>query len=291
MALTQAQADAAVILLSTGDGTISLAGGAGLIVHGVTDRDTEDLDAFTRSTRTSTHELATRVRAAFERAAYTVVDGSASPEVSLRRLLVTPGGAHRGDPGHEPETVKIEIGQDYQALPAITTDLGPVLDPLELGANKILVIYSMTRPRDADDLARLCPRYPFDEMLNVADQKEVEPPDRQILADQMRLFARQPDSEFHWLTPEMAQAVKRFMVEAADCVAAGQPVDATLSPYAEQIPTPDVPARSPMQHLLDATQAPAARRQLGDPAASPTSPHRPYTSGTERGSHDLGPGR
>lgn len=234
MTLSRAQEAAAVILLAAGAGEISLAGGAGLIMHGVIDRDTEDLDAFTRSMQTDTHELADRVRGAFERANFLVVDDSAYPEAALRRLLVTPraaDGGRRTGAGRKPETVKVEIGQDFQALPAIPTAIGPVLDPLELGANKILTVYDVTRARDGDDLARLAVRYPFDRMLEVADRKETAPLDRNVLADQMRLFARIPNSEFTWLTSEQAAAAKTFMTTAADQIRAGRSVDDALSPY------------------------------------------------------------
>ncbi len=232
MPLTGAQEAAAVILLAAGAGEIALAGGSGLIVHGVIDRDTKDLDAFTRDFRTDTHELAARVRGAFERAGYTVVDRSATPDVTLRRLMVTPGTAERpGRRGRPVETIQIEIGQDFQALPAIATKVGPVLDPVELGANKILTVYNDVRARDADDLARLAARYSFDRMLTVADRKEREPLDRRVLADQMSMFARLGDAQFPWLSPDLAHAVKRFMVDAGQSLRAGHPVRADLSPY------------------------------------------------------------
>lgn len=289
MALSRAQEAAAVILLATGAGEISLAGGAGLITHGVIDRDTEDLDAFTRHMKTSTHELADRVRGAFERANYRVVDDSAYPEATLRRLLVTPrtaDGAPRQGVGRKPETVKVEIGQDFQALPAIATPIGPVLDPLELGANKILTVYNVTRARDGDDLARLATRYPFDRMLEVADQKEVAPLDRAILADQMSLFARLPASEFPWLSADEASAVKTYMTTAADRVRAGGPVDA-VSPYAE----PSEDRGATLRNLLNATQTPAAQRSRDHRADPVAGTYRPQQQAPGREKRDRGPER
>ena len=49
MPLSAEQERAAVILLSAGAGQISLAGGSALIAHGLIDRQTNDLDAFTSS--------------------------------------------------------------------------------------------------------------------------------------------------------------------------------------------------------------------------------------------------
>ncbi|KXO92802.1 hypothetical protein AXK56_22620 [Tsukamurella pulmonis] len=286
MALSSAQEAAAVILLATGAGEISLAGGAGLITHGVIDRDTEDLDAFTRHMKTSTHELADRVRGAFERANYRVVDDSAYPDATLRRLLVTPravDGATRAAAGRKPETVKVEIGQDFQALPAIVTPIGPVLDPLELGANKILTVYNVTRARDGDDLARLATRYPFARMLEVADQKEVTPLDRGVLADQMSLFARLPDSEFPWLRAEEADAVKTYMTAAAEQLRAGRPVD-VVSPYAE----PSEDRGAALRNLLNATQSPQAQRSREHRVDPTVGTYRPQQQAPGREERDRG---
>lgn len=231
MGLSKAQEAAAVILLAAGAGEISLAGGSGLIAHGVVDRDTKDLDAFTRDARADTVEIARRVAAAFEGAGYRVVDDSLTADSPLRRLLVSLAEPTRR--GRPPERVQIEIGVDYQALPSVPTRYGPALSPIELGANKIITVYDATRARDADDIARLTAVLSFDRMLEVADSKCRMPLDRRILAAQMMLLTRVDDAEFTWLPAERARAVKAFIGEAAEWVRDGRPVDPCRSPYTE----------------------------------------------------------
>ncbi|NMO03247.1 hypothetical protein HH308_18695 [Gordonia sp. TBRC 11910] len=187
-----------MILLDAGHGHLSLAGGAGLIILGLTDRDTEDLGAFAARLTEDTFAITDRVSAAFRAAGYEVVDVSPSPEGSLRRLMVTPPGGG---------AVKVEIGVDYRARPTLDTRVGPVLDPLELGANKVLTVYAdPTRGRDADDIARLCSRYAFDDLMRLVDLKESTPVDRRVLAEMFRALAAVQDPRF-----EVREPVREFM--------------------------------------------------------------------------------
>ncbi|MCL2781901.1 MAG: nucleotidyl transferase AbiEii/AbiGii toxin family protein [Actinomycetia bacterium] len=228
MALSREQERAAVIFLAAGAGDISLAGGAAMITHGLIDRTTKDLDARTRSLRQDVLVISARVSKAFQAAGYTVEDRSRSD--ALRSLLVTSPSKnrHARGRGRPPETVPIEIGADHQALPSLPSRLGPILDPYELGANKLLAVYDRTRPRDADDIARLVTRLDLDTMLGIADAKMVHPLDRPQLSEALRAFQRVPDRRFPF--PERAPAVRAFMRAIADSVEKGQPLT-DLGPY------------------------------------------------------------
>ncbi|HEY5881927.1 MAG TPA: nucleotidyl transferase AbiEii/AbiGii toxin family protein [Nakamurella sp.] len=222
--LSAEQERAAVILLSAAAGQISLAGGSALIAHGLIDRQTKDLDAFTSSLGADVVGITDRVADAFRAAGYVVNDDSRSP--ALRRLLVT-RGAQRSI-GRPSRAIQIEIGSDYQALPSLPSRFGPILDPYELGANKILATYDRVRPRDADDIARLVTKLDYTRMLSVADGKMVDRLDREQLAEAFDMFTRVDDSEFPY--PDNAAAVKEFMRALAES-ARGRTRLPALSPY------------------------------------------------------------
>ena len=225
MPLSREQELAATIALAAGAGDLSLAGGSALIVHGLIDRTTKDIDAFTRSLRADVDQIADRVAAALQAADYSVRDVSVS---AMRRLQVS--RQRRGPLGRKPDEVQIEIGLDYQALPALPSRLGPILDPRELAANKILAIYDRNRARDADDLARLVAVLSWKQVLEVANLKQVEPMDPALLAESLRRFRLIRDAEFPF--PQHAPSVKEYMNHLADCVEAGGPPTVT-GPYGE----------------------------------------------------------
>lgn len=170
MTLSKGQEHAAIILLSAGAGSISLAGGAALIVHGLVDRPTQDLDAFSRPDG-NVLEIAASVTSAFIAAGYLVEDISEANE--LRTFMASRQG--RGTFGRPSRPVKVQIGRDFQLLDSVPSPVGQTLDPLELAANKVLTVYDRPRARDADDIARLVPRFGLRKMLDVADRKQVEP--------------------------------------------------------------------------------------------------------------------
>ena len=81
-------------------------------------------------------------------------------------------------------------------LPSLSSRFGPILDPYDLGANKILAIYDRVRPRDADDVDRLVTKLDYTRTLSVADGKMVDRLDREQLAEAFDMFTRVEDSEF-----------------------------------------------------------------------------------------------
>lgn len=109
--------------------------------------------------------------------------------------------------------------------PSVDTRLGPAFDPLELGANKILVVYNNpTRGRDADDIARLCATHTFARLLKVADMKEVEPINRNMLSDMFNHLSIVDDPTF-----DPSAVVRDFMRAIATHLRSGTPLPP--SPY------------------------------------------------------------
>jgi len=135
MPLSEGQEHAAMILLSAGAGSISLAGGAALIVHGLVDRPTQGLDAFSRPDG-NVLEIEGSVTSAFIAAGYLVEDISEANE--LRTFMAS--RQRRGTFGRPSRPVKVQIGRDFQLLDAVPSPVGQTLDPLELAANKVLTV-------------------------------------------------------------------------------------------------------------------------------------------------------
>lgn len=227
MPLSSAQERAAVVLLSSTEGRVNLAGGAALIAQGVTDRTTTDLDGFTSASGTELEATFSRVRSAFARAGYTITERDGRPSETVHTIYVRP--PRTSDRGRPPEEIKIQIVGDEPALEApANTPLGPMLTIDELGANKILAVQGRTQPRDLDDIAHLVRAVPFSRMLHVADRKETHPLDRRMLAQTFAAFRDLSDVDFP--DPSKAPALRAWALEVARELVEGNQVTAR-SPY------------------------------------------------------------
>ncbi len=167
---------------------MALGGGGALIAHGLVDRDSEDLDAFIDS-REDFPTVASRVRAAFVGADYeiSVNDSLGDPSQILTWLVRPRKTSARGRPTLP---VKIQLLRDPIFLDPIPGRYGPMIDPIELGAQKLAVIYEDARPRDYDDLARIATHHRLDRIIEVADRRQFEPLDRVVIAATLRQVAR-----------------------------------------------------------------------------------------------------
>lgn len=212
MSLSKAQERAAIIMLAAGAGRLILAGGGAQIALGLVERTTMDLDAFMRPEENLT-EVTERVRAAFEAANYQIAeDPDAMSSNEIASWLVQEKSTSKG--GRPRAIVKIQMCRDTIALDAVSTRYGPTMDPLELGANKILAIYDRYRHRDYDDLARISTVVPMDQMLEVADLKQVPQLERSELAASFRNIGRLRDEGFP--VPEVVPSLRRWFVDLAD---------------------------------------------------------------------------
>lgn len=244
----------------------NLAGGGALIAHGLVDRPTDDLDAFTRATGEDFADVANKVRAAFEAANYMVTpDPQSHPSYDVRTWLIQE--TRTSGRGRRPEIVKIQIYRDSVTRAAASSRLGPLVDAQELGANKVVTIYHRSRHRDFDDVARIAPRLGVADMIAMADTKMVTPIDRPTLASCFRAIRHLDDDRFP--DPGKANDLRVYFHALADRLAGG--VDLIFpSPY-EQIWTPVPPSKAALddrwKKLQTDLEERAGRRRATDDGA------------------------
>lgn len=138
-----------------------LAGGAAMAAHGVLDRTTRDLDYFAGpQDAAAVHRLAD----AFER-------GANRQSLTIQRERQGPSFIRFSVSG-EREQCEVDLAIDYRALEPVETRYGPALDLRELGANKVLAVFARAEPRDFIDLAELTQRFPLQDLIALAAEKD-----------------------------------------------------------------------------------------------------------------------
>ena len=138
----------------------ALAGGAALIVTGVVDRATADLDFFTQEAA-----AVARLAPAFETAAF-------AAGMTLRPVQETAGFVRvevaRGD-----ERVEVDLGRDARLWPLQMTRVGPAVGGDELAADKTLALFGRAAARDYVDVHALAQRYGEDRLVELAAAKDL----------------------------------------------------------------------------------------------------------------------
>lgn len=152
---------AAIISALPSAEAFALAGGSALAAHGLLARQTKDLDYFASPKDADAVQV---LAAAIEDACRTrdLHVRRERDSATFVRLTVTA----------ESEQTEIDIAIDYRALDPVQTRYGPALDLRELGANKVLAIFDRAAPRDFLDLHQSTRRFPFDELVTLAMQKD-----------------------------------------------------------------------------------------------------------------------
>jgi hypothetical protein len=115
----------------------ALAGAGGLLVRGLIDRQTRDLDYFTVP---GEEEALRALRDALERAL-----DRASLDHARQRDLST---FVRIEVSDGDDRCEVDLAIDYRALPAEPSDYGPTLAVRELAANKVLALFDRAEARD-----------------------------------------------------------------------------------------------------------------------------------------------
>lgn len=248
--LSSGQERAAAILLSASGSRMALGGGGALIAHGLVERDSEDLDAFIDS-REDFSTVSSRVRAAFLGANYEISDNDSlgDPRQILTWYVRPRKTTTRGRPTMP---LKIQLLRDPILLDPVPGRYGPMIDPVELGAQKLTVIYEDARPRDYDDLARIATHYRLDRIIEVADERHFQPLDRPTIAATLRQVARMRAADI----PEGCglHALVAYYDSVADPIATGD------LGHASSLPTPYSP------------QWPPARTSRPEPARGGSTP-------------------
>jgi hypothetical protein len=120
----------------------ALAGGAALIVTGIVERETDDLDFFGREAA-AVNRLAPAFEHAAQRAGMTVARVVDAP--GFVRFEVTRGN----------ERCEVDLGYDARLWPLQQTALGPTIGDEELAADKTLALFGRAAARDFVEEARL----------------------------------------------------------------------------------------------------------------------------------------
>lgn len=154
----QQEVAATFLAMPEADG-FALAGGAALIVRGIVDRSTQDLDLFVAEPRS--------VRLAVDAFRQVAAHRGWSTEIvrggpSFVRLQVT------GVAGE----VLVDVAYDYRSRPVVPSLVGPTLSVEDLAADKVLALFGRAEARDFVDVYLLARHLPTDRMLALAAEKD-----------------------------------------------------------------------------------------------------------------------
>jgi hypothetical protein len=154
----------------------ALAGGAALILQGIVDRQTRDLDFFAQESA-SVNQVCPSVETALRTKGMDVIRCVDAP--GFIRLEVT-----RGD-----EFCEVDLGSDARILPAAQTAFGPVLATEELAADKVLALFGRAAARDFVDVYSLSKLFGEERLCELAAQKD-RGFDQGHFADALGAFSR-----------------------------------------------------------------------------------------------------
>lgn len=142
--------------------TLALAGGAAMIAHGFVDRATHDVDLFTEVDDSEAVEVAAALRHALERKGLATRDAD-RPPLDHRFVVVDEAG----------DECTVEVFADGGRLrDRVTLDIGAVLHPDDLAADKVLALWGRARPRDFFDVGALLRLYGPERLLELAAAKD-----------------------------------------------------------------------------------------------------------------------
>lgn len=138
---------------------LALAGGGGLVVSGVVDRHTRDLDFFTRYPSPQAR-VVDRVQAALEADGLAVTREQDSPEFARLRVTSTD------------DSTTIDVGADFRLESPVQIRDGTVLALADLAADKVLALWARALPRHFVDFAALTERFSIAELCALAARKD-----------------------------------------------------------------------------------------------------------------------
>ena len=143
--------------------TLALAGCGAMIVHGFVTRPTKDIDLFTEVDDHEARQVVAALRRALQEQDLVTHDAE-RPPLDHRFIVVDP------TTGAE---CTVEVFADGGRLhDCVMLDLGPVLHPDDLAADKMLALWGRARPRGFFDVAALTDRYGHERLLELAQAKD-----------------------------------------------------------------------------------------------------------------------
>ena len=176
-----------------------VAGGLALIVNGIVDRDTEDLDAFTS-------------RADVGAAAQALAEFALSRGWGVDMTVMSDGFArlHVSD-GPDREVV-VELARDSEPLSTThITVLGPTLSIEDSVGNKVLALFGRAEPRDFTDVCDAAHRFSKPRLLELASERDAGF-DPSIFAQMIALIDRMDDRELPY-SADRLPALRAFFAE------------------------------------------------------------------------------
>ena len=163
-----------------------LGGGNALILHGIVDRYTADVDLMTDredGVKAATGAVDDALRAAGFEVERQDRDGGLAEmfygfDTGLAEWLVTgPGG----------EQTVLQITHFDRGRAPVQMAIGPVLNPLDAVASKVRAFVTRAEERDAIDVAAALERYTVDELITLARQLEPSLTDEDFIDAGQRL--------------------------------------------------------------------------------------------------------
>jgi Nucleotidyl transferase AbiEii toxin, Type IV TA system len=143
--------------------TLALAGGAAMIAHGFVSRLTQDVDLFTEVDDREAVLVASALRTSLEQHGLETTSAD-RPPLDHRFVAVDPTTA---------EECLVEVFADGGRLrQRVTLDIGAVLHPDDLAADKVLALWGRARPRDFFDVHALLERFGSARLLELASAKD-----------------------------------------------------------------------------------------------------------------------
>jgi len=133
-----------------------------MLAHGFVDRLTKDIDLFTDRDVAEALSVARGLRTALAAQGLEVRNGPVPPE---HRMVVR-------DPASGRECAVDVFADGGRLQPRVVLDVGPVLHPDDLAADKVLALWARAMPRDFVDVAALTRRYDPRRLMELAAAKD-----------------------------------------------------------------------------------------------------------------------
>jgi hypothetical protein len=189
----------------------ALGGGLALVLHGVVDRPTEDVDAFTDDLDTGVAAAARAVEAALGEAGFEVTPVDDHSELSAvvdgLDQHIAEWELRRSD-----RVVRLSLSCQARLHAPVIMDLGPVMDLADLLSWKVAALVGRARERDYIDVAAVLDRYTPAELLAMA--RQVDPGlEEEDIPTVGRRLDRLPDEAFfpyQLSRDDVAQVRQRF---------------------------------------------------------------------------------
>lgn len=200
---------AAAALAVVGEHGFALAGGLALAAHGVGARPSDDIDLFTSNTDPEAFaDAVDAVHEAFRARGWVTREPRRGPLYARIIVEVTPSSGY-----------ELDLAVDYRVRPAVAVaEVGPVLDVVDAVGSKMIALYGRGEVRDYVDIHEsvVGGRFTQDQVLALADEREVHPMDRKLLVERLRQAERLPAAELEaFLGADAATALREWFVSWA----------------------------------------------------------------------------